>query len=118
MVPEDVATSIELRTAAHEGDLSEFMKLIEAGHTSRQSRTFPVHLAAIEGRMNILCYLIENKGYSHSSEDCSKKTPLHFAALHGHLKVVKYFVSEQNADPSNQDKFLRTPLHYACMGGN
>ena len=86
----------------------------------------PVHYAAMNGNINVIKYLYENRSNMFSSDNKDKYSPLHFACKLGHLNIVKYYfehiLSESHID--DYCDFLSsfcpdkvTPLHIACEYG-
>ena len=76
-----------------------------------------VHLAALNGWMDIVAILVDKYGCSSQCCDSDGQTPLHYAAYDGNLTMVKYLIIEQTCDPlqSCDDGF--NSLHCACLGG-
>ena len=77
-----------------------------------------LHLAALNGWMDIVALLINKYGCSSQCCDSQGQTPLHYAAYGGSLIVVKYLATEQHCDPKSRGENGRTPLHCACQNGH
>jgi len=69
----------------------------------------PLHNAAMEGRVDMMRWLLNNGADANVSE-CVSWTPLHLAARIGHLEVVRV-PYEHNADIHARDGDGETPLH-------
>ncbi|WP_264329360.1 ankyrin repeat domain-containing protein [Wolbachia endosymbiont (group A) of Andrena hattorfiana] len=76
----------------------------------------PLHLAAGNGKLDIVKYLI-NKGASIDSRDCFYQTPLYWAAKSGELDMVKYLVNK-GASVDIEDSYGRTALYWAVENEN
>ncbi|XP_065224500.1 uncharacterized protein LOC135848511 [Planococcus citri] len=75
----------------------------------------PLHIAAANGRKNIVEFFITKAGLSANSPDNFRRTPLHFAAKNGHNDVVKVLL-QNNGDTSNVTDLLGyAPVHYAVQ---
>ena len=68
----------------------------------------PLHLAAENGHLSVVEYLVNQKADINAKEqnDCA---PLHLAARNGHLNVVEYLIN-QKADINAKNKDGKTPL--------
>ena len=80
---------VTLLNAAHRGDLDKVKKLIEEENrnpyqTGKYGNSL-LHYAAAGGRINVLQYLIDQRGCSHSPEGHFKQIPLHIAAQYKRL---------------------------------
>ena len=75
-----------------------------------------LHLAALNGWMDIVAILIDRYGCSSQCCDSQGQTPLHYAAYGGSLIVVKYLITEQNCAPLDSCDGTNS-LVYACLGG-
>ena len=125
-------TSVEAKTimlpyfafmAGLSGDLSKFKEIAQQIKIDWESHEFfggysLLHLAAVEGYIDVLKFIIENEGCNHSPRTSLGRTPLHLAAQHRQLEVVRYLVCVCSADPSDQDDNGLNALHHACIGGN
>jgi len=63
----------------------------------------PLHLAAREGHLSVVEYLINQKADIIVKGDFDR-TPLHHAAKNGHFSVVEYLVN-QKADINTKDEY-------------
>ena len=61
-----------------------------------------MHRAAINGTLDEVKYLVEEKGADVKAVNLDGSTPLHRASQNGHLDVVKYLV-EKGADVKAAD---------------
>ncbi|QMV45638.1 hypothetical protein HC358_00465 [Wolbachia pipientis] len=93
----------------HSGKLREVVNI-----ENNQGQT-PLHIAAENGWLNIVKYLI-SKGANTNAKDKYGRTPLHIAAKNGEFDMVKYLINE-GANVNAKDKFDSTPLHSAAENG-
>jgi len=82
-----------------------------------------LHLAAMTGSLDLVKWLVEERGVDIMAITARRSTPLHFAATavegtSGSLKLVKWLVEEKKLDVRAKDKCGYTPLHYAWIYGN
>ena len=75
----------------------------------------PLHLAAYEGRLDIVLYLISERGCDPMCRGQYGRTPLHSACQGDRLDVVKYLI--EKVVHSCQDDNDATPLHIAALSG-
>lgn len=88
----------------------------QSAHES-QPDEHPIHLAAFEGRVNVLRYFIEQKKIDPNIRDKHNLTPLHCAALNNQVPAIEYLIAHK-ADINTQDSFGSTPIHFAAIEGN
>ena len=83
----------------------------EAGYT-------PLHLAAIQGHLNICKLIIEHREVSdkNPSNRHNGRTPLHLAASNGKLEICKLMADNVMSD--HEDVNGNTPLHEAARNGH
>ena len=113
--------SFELHSAASQGNLAEVKRLISLGHNPMckdDDNDSALHVAAYEGRLKILKYLIEEEGCNPSVTNFDGATLLHIVAQAKYLSIVEYLVDEVQMDPLEQDENGYSPLHKACVSGD
>ena len=77
--------------------------------------TTPLHLACLNGHLEVAKYLVDVVKCSPEIEDLNKVTPLHSASQNGHLDVVQYLTSEKGCNPHSQNKNGNTPFLTCCL---
>lgn len=77
------------------------------------SKRYPIHLATVNGNLEIIKLLIEN-GADPNVQDNEGNTPLIKSLECGHEHLVKYLLSN-GADPNISDMDNNTALHWAIM---
>ena len=113
----------QLMIAVLTRDMHKLEKLIEMSNVDLETHIFYggytiLHIAAVEGALDVLRLLVEKEGFSASPETSLKRTPLHLAAQYGQSEIVRYLVIDQSADPSYPDQNGLNALHHACIGGS
>ena len=78
----------------------------------------PLHLAAQNGYLFIVSYLINEAKYDPSCIDINGMTPLHLACIGGHLNVVRWLITDAQCNPFPRDLCNLTPLAYAAKYGH
>ena len=59
-----------------------------------------LYVAAENGHLDTVKYLIEEQPCDPGCLDESNATPLHLAAVDGHLNVIKYLTKQEESTPS------------------
>ncbi|XP_055931076.1 uncharacterized protein LOC129961598 [Argiope bruennichi] len=77
------------------------------------NQTF-LHVAAANGTLNIVEYVLKEKIIYVDSQDIDGKTPLHLASENGHIDVVQYLL-EHEAKTTLRTINGLTPLHLAVL---
>ncbi|MFC1841840.1 ankyrin repeat domain-containing protein [Candidatus Dependentiae bacterium] len=72
----------------------------------------PLHLAAINGYLEVVEFLVKNGAKVNEKDKWTKNTPLHLAAKYRYLKVTKFLVKNE-AKVNEKNKWGNTPLHEA-----
>ncbi|XP_076300828.1 uncharacterized protein LOC143219007 isoform X2 [Lasioglossum baleicum] len=96
------------------GDVKELINhgvSIDAKNNDGQT---PLHYAAKSDKLEVVKYLIEEKGANVNVKDNDGQTPLHSAAKSDKLEVVKYLIEEKGANVNAKDNHGQTPLHSAA----
>ena len=77
----------------------------------------PLTLAASEGQVEIVEFLVDKDDVAADSRDRYGRTPLSHAALHGHIDIVKLLSIRDDVIADSRDENSRTPLSYAASYG-
>lgn len=72
----------------------------------------PIHLAAREGHVETLGYILEQTSIPIDAQTCDGWTPFHYAVNNGYLAAVEFLLSK-GANINAVDKFGRSALHWA-----
>ncbi|RNJ52775.1 hypothetical protein D7B24_002884 [Verticillium nonalfalfae] len=110
----EVSRVTPIHLAAEVGNVTIFNMLAEGGfslHKRTQYGQTPLHLAALQGRAEIIREL---RGViSTENQDGNGNTPLHWASSKGHETAVKELL-RQGASVRAKNDYGITPLHLAC----
>ncbi len=105
--------------AAKQGDLAKVQALVgknpELVKAKDQNQRTPLYIAAAEGHLNIVEYLIE-KGADVNAWNNAHQNPLLSAAYYGHSEIVNLLL-EKGAEFKEQDIYGRNVLHYPAREG-
>ncbi|KAL5723726.1 dolichyl-diphosphooligosaccharide--protein glycotransferase [Ranunculus cassubicifolius] len=76
-----------------------------------------LHLAAGEGKLNVVKYLIQDLKFHVDLKSGNGDTPLHHASQGGHLSTAVYLLGK-DANPDARNDLQYTPLHHAAYNGD
>ena len=78
----------------------------------------PLHIACLNGHLNVAKYLITEQKCDPNSRDSTDLTILHYASKGGHMNIIQYLITELGCDQSIVDLFDRTILYLASYYGH
>jgi transient receptor potential cation channel subfamily A protein 1 len=82
---------------------------------SPDSGNSSLHLAAYDGHLEVVKFLVDKMGVSVCLTNYFRQIPLHMAARNNHLDVVQFLVSRDKQCFNFSDSAGMTSLHYAAM---
>ena len=107
-----------LMIAAKYGKLAAVQFLYYSGadvdQKNRLDRT-PLHLAALNGHLEIVKFLVKDCEADVNKTNKWDKTPLHYAAEEGRIDVVQFLVQDCGVDVNQKNRYEETPLHLATQ---
>ena len=90
---------------------------LEYADVSVHNNSNLLHLSSLLGKLDIVRFCVEEKGFDVDSGDHYGETALHLAADWGHLQVLQHLLSS-GADVNVKNDYGDTALHVAARGGH
>ena len=117
------------RTCLHEASSEGHVKIVEclcsngfSPDSKDHENVTPLYLAAQNGRLEVIRYLVEHASGNPTDEDIYGLTALHVASACGHFDVVEYLAPMFDYVPVTTKKTKlpagQTPLHLAAFEGH
>lgn len=97
-------------------DKVKYLSFIPIDVTDIDGNT-PLHCACEKGLLDIVKYLVEQRGASVNSANNAGCTALHVSCKMKHAGVSNYLIQKCRADIYVQDQRNYTPMHYTCESG-
>jgi ankyrin repeat protein len=76
-----------------------------------------LHWAAKGGNVDVIRYLVKERGMAVNMDTRAEDYPIHIAAAYGNLDAVRCLVEELGAPPDMLNGKDQTPMQVPCFGG-
>ncbi|PWU07025.1 MAG: hypothetical protein C5B47_06710 [Verrucomicrobia bacterium] len=80
-----------------------------------RSITTPLHLAARDGQLDVVKYLIDDLCFDVNERNKNGYTPIHQAAYNRDNEILSYLCAQHGANVNSEDYNGWVPLHLVCM---
>lgn len=112
----------QFMAACQLGDLASLKEVVDSGKV-KVSETFTdgitgLHWAAINNRIQLVKYLVDNGADPNALGGELRATPLHWACRNGLVYIVDYLLTHTDADPAIRDAQSYNALHLATHSSN
>lgn len=102
-----------LLLACQQGNLQMVKVLVDAGAYLKDNyHSDPIHVACMNGRQEVVKYLISMKIQIHV-RDSYNKSPLYYAIKNGHLDIIRYLIDNCNA--TERQATDRSLIHFSVL---
>lgn len=109
----EVPSPLQIAAASGYGNIVDYLVKNTANLTFKPGRVNSFHLAADNGHVNIMTYLLSFSPSLLSMPDQDGNTPLHHASAHGFIQAVTFLCDDAKHPLVVRNKQGETPLHLA-----